>query len=76
MSSPDVSTDIVLVQEFPDLAQAYQVSSVPLTVVEPLAEGAGVQGQGTSILGAQAEAVFLSALAEVGGTGDSPGDGP
>lgn len=61
-----MTTDIVLVQEFPDLAQTYQVSSVPLTVVEPLEGDTGVVGQGTSILGAQAESVFLAAVAEVG----------
>jgi predicted DsbA family dithiol-disulfide isomerase len=63
-----VTTDIVMVQEFPDLAQTYSVSSVPLTVIEPLEDGAGLVGEGTSVLGAQAEGVFLAALAEVGGT--------
>jgi len=61
-----VTTDIVMVQEFPDLARTYSVSSVPLTVVEPLEDGAGLVGQGTSVLGAQGEEAFLAALAEVG----------
>ena len=61
-----MTTDIVMVQEFPDLAQTYSVSSVPLTVVEPLEDGAGLVGQGTSVLGAQGEEAFLSAVAEVG----------
>lgn len=68
MASPEVTTDIVMVQEFPDLARTYSVSSVPLTVVEPLEDGAGLVGQGTSVLGAQAEEVFLAAVAEVGAT--------
>ena len=55
-----------MVQEFPDLAQTYSVSSVPLTVVEPLEDGAGLVGQGTSVLGARGEDVFLAAVAEVG----------
>lgn len=75
MSSPEITTDVVLVQEFPDLAQAYQVSSVPLTVIEPLEGGTGVIGQGTSILGAQAESAFVSAVTEVGAGGDSPSGG-
>ena len=61
-----MTTDIVMVQEFPDLARTYSVSSVPLTVIEPLEDGAGVVGQGTSVLGARGEEVFLSAVAEVG----------
>lgn len=61
-----MTTDIVMVQEFPDLARTYSVSSVPLTVVEPMEGGAGVTGQGTSVLGARGEEVFLSAVAEVG----------
>ena len=56
----------MLVQEFPDLARAYGVSSVPLTVIEPLDTGKPVFGQGTSILGAQPEAAFIAAVAEVG----------
>ena len=67
MVSPRVTTDIVMVQEFPDLARTYSVSSVPLTVVEPLEDGAGPFGQGTSVLGARGEEAFLSAVAEVGG---------
>lgn len=65
-----MTTDIVMVQEFPDLAQTYSVSSVPLTVVEPLEDGAGLVGQGASVLGAQAEEVFLAAVAEVGAGAD------
>ncbi len=61
-----MTTDIVMVQEFPDLARTYSVSSVPLTVVEPLEDGTGLVGQGTSVLGAQGEEAFLSAVAEVG----------
>ncbi len=61
-----MTTDIVMVQEFPDLARTYSVSSVPLTVVEPLEDGAGVTGQGTSVLGARGEEAFLAAVAEVG----------
>ncbi len=67
MASPEVTTDIVMVQEFPDLASTYSVSSVPLTVFEPLRDGAGLVGQGTSVLGAREEEVFLSAAAEAGG---------
>lgn len=61
-----MTTDIVMVQEFPDLARTYSVSSVPLTVVEPLEDGAGLVGQGTSVLGARGEDAFLAAVAEVG----------
>ena len=65
-----MTTDIVMVQEFPDLAQTYSVSSVPLTVVEPVEDGAGLVGQGTTVLGARGEEVFLSAVAEVGAISD------
>lgn len=61
-----MTTDIVMVQEFPDLARTYSVSSVPLTVVEPAEDGVGVVGQGTSVLGARGEEAFLAAVAEVG----------
>ena len=61
-----MTTDVVMVQEFPDLARTYSVSSVPLTVFEPLEDGTGLVGQGTSVLGARGEEAFLSALAEVG----------
>ena len=40
--------------------------AVPLTVVEPLEDGTGLAGQGTSVLGARGEEAFLSAVAEVG----------
>lgn len=60
-----MTTDIIMVEEFPDLAQTYSVASVPLTVIEPLENGTGLVGQGTKVLGAQAEEVFLSALSEV-----------
>ena len=75
MVSPEITTDIVMVQEFPDLAQTYSVSSVPLTVVEPLEDGAGLFGKGTSVLGAREEEVFLSAVAEVG-AGANPHQDP
>ncbi len=61
-----MTADIVMVQEFPDLARTYSVSSVPLTVVEPLEDGTGLVGQGTSVLGAQGEEAFVAAVAEVG----------
>ena len=69
-----MTTDIVMVQEFPDLARTYAVASVPLTVVEPLEDGAGLVGQGTSVLGAQGEAAFVSAVTEVGGIAESNGN--
>ena len=60
-----MSAEVVLVQEFPDLARAYQVSSVPLTVIEPVSATA-VGGQGTSVLGARPESAFLEAVVEAG----------
>ena len=70
-----MTTDIVMVQEFPDLARTYSVSSVPLTVVEPVEDGAGLVGQGTSVLGARGEEVFLAAVAGVG-AGANPSQEP
>lgn len=70
-----MTTDIVMVQEFPDLARTYSVSSVPLTVVEPLEDGAGLVGHGTSVLGARGEEAFLSAVVEVG-AGAHPNQDP
>ena len=70
-----MTADIVMVQEFPDLARTYSVSSVPLTVVEPLEDGTGLVGQGTSVLGAQGEEAFLAAVAEVGAV-SSPNQEP
>ncbi len=56
----------MLVQEFPDLARAYSVSSVPLTVMEPVRNGSPVAGEGSSVLGARPEEVFVEAIASVG----------
>ncbi len=74
MASERVSTDVVLVQEFPDLARAYAVSSVPLTVMEPVHDGVPATGQGVSVLGARPEEVFTDALVSVGGGSRSRGD--
>lgn len=60
----------MLVQEFPDLARAYAVSSVPLTVMEPVFGGAPAAGQGRSVLGARPEEAFVEALVAVGGGSD------
>ena len=70
-----MTTDIVMVQEFPDLARTYSVSSVPLTVIEPLQDGTGLVGQGTSVVGAWGEEAFLSAVVEMGANSD-PGQDP
>lgn len=67
-----MSTEVILVQEFPDLARTYQVSSVPLTVIEPLMGEGPLPRQRASILGARPEADFLEAVLEVG-EGDEPG---
>ncbi|MDE2661235.1 MAG: hypothetical protein OXI45_13605 [Acidobacteriota bacterium] len=74
MVSPEVTTDIVMVQEFPDLARTYSVSSVPLTVIEPLQNGTGLVGQGTSVVGARGEEAFLSAVVEMGANSDPEQD--
>ena len=67
-----MSSEVVLVQEFPDLARAYQVSSVPLTVVEPVGTEIPVGKPGASVLGARPEAAFLRAVLEAAGA-DEPG---
>lgn len=69
-----MTTDIVMVQEFPDLARTYSVSSVPLTVIEPLQNGTGLVGQGTSVVGARGEEAFLSAVVEMGANSDPEQD--
>ncbi|MDE2710895.1 MAG: hypothetical protein OXI65_03920 [Acidobacteriota bacterium] len=69
-----MTTDIVMVQEFPDLARTYSVSSVPLTVIEPLQDGTGLVGQGTSVVGARGEEAFLSAVVEMGANSDPEQD--
>ena len=74
MASEQVSTDVVLVQEFPDLARAYAVSSVPLTVVEPVRDGIPATGQGVSVLGARPAEDFVDAVVSVGGD-SRPGSG-
>jgi len=50
-----VSTDVVLAQDFPELAARYQASSVPLTVIESA-------GAVRKVLGARPESFFREAL--------------
>ena len=57
MASASISTDVVLAQDFPELAQRYRAQSVPLTVIE---SGNAVR----TVLGARPEAVFRDALIE------------
>lgn len=53
MSSDKITADVVEVQEFPDVAQKYQVRGVPMTVVN---EGAPIMG---NVGGAQLLAAVL-----------------
>ena len=41
MASPNVKAEIIECQEFPDMAQAFQVSGVPKTVINDRAEFVG-----------------------------------
>ncbi len=50
-----VSTDVVLAQDFPHLAQQYRVESVPLAVIESA-------GAVRTVLGARPESFFRDAL--------------
>ncbi len=52
-----MSTDVVLAQDFPELAQRYQAHSVPLTVIESA-------GAARTVLGARPESFFRDALVE------------
>ena len=41
LETPQITADVVEIQEFPDLAQAYGVRSVPLTVINEYTRFAG-----------------------------------
>ena len=52
MASPNVTAEVVEVQEFPDVARQYQVMGVPKTVINDTAE----------FVGAVPDEVFLNAI--------------
>jgi len=57
MSSARITADVVEVQEFPDVAQRYQVRGVPMTIVN----------EGTPIMGNVGGAKLLDAILAAGG---------
>jgi predicted DsbA family dithiol-disulfide isomerase len=57
MSSARITADVVEVQEFPDVAQRYQVRGVPMTLVN----------EGAPIMGNVGGAKLLLAVLEAGG---------
>ena len=64
LDSPKVATDVVEVQEFSHLAQAYRVMSVPKTVINDRVQ----------IMGAVTEEELLKRVLEAAGEGDSETD--
>ena len=42
LENPQITADVVEIEEFPDLARAYGVRSVPLTVINEYTRFAGV----------------------------------
>ena len=61
VESARITSDVIEIQEFPDLARRYAVSGVPKIVVNDQIE----------LLGAQSEATLLSAVLQVGDDGDA-----
>jgi glutaredoxin-like protein len=57
MSSAQISADVIEVQEFPDVAQRYQIRGVPMTVVN----------EGEPLMGNVGGARLLAAVREAGG---------
>ncbi len=57
MANPHITADVVEVQEFPDLAQRYQISGVPKTVISDRVQ----------FLGAVPEEEFLAKVLEAAG---------
>jgi len=54
MANPNISAEVIEVQEFPDVAQRYQVMGVPKTVINDKAE----------FVGAVPDEMFLNAILE------------
>ena len=52
MANPHVSAEVVECQEFPEMAQAFQVSGVPKTVINDRAE----------FVGAVSDEIFVNAI--------------
>ena len=65
IESGRVTADVVEIQEFPALAQAYGVRGVPLTVIN----------DSVAFSGAMTEEVFLSRLLEAVAEGDETEEG-
>ena len=65
MESPRVISDVVEVQEFSHLAQAYRVMGVPKTVINDAVQ----------FTGAVTEEVFLKRVLEAAGEEESEGEG-
>ena len=61
VESGKVIADVVEVSEFPEMARRYGVQGVPKTVLNDRIE----------LLGAQPEGIFVKAVCELGGDGDS-----
>jgi predicted DsbA family dithiol-disulfide isomerase len=59
MSSNKITADVVEVQEFPDVAQRYQVRGVPMTIVN----------EGTPIMGNVGGGQLLAAVLQSAGSG-------
>jgi predicted DsbA family dithiol-disulfide isomerase len=55
-----ITSDVIEIQEFPDLAQRYAVTGVPKIVFNDQIE----------LIGAQPESALLSAVLQAGGNGD------
>ena len=64
MANPNISAEVIEVQEFPEMAQRYQVMGVPKTVINDKAE----------FVGAVPDEVFLNAILEA--IGKPPMDPP
>ena len=56
LENPQITADVVEIEEFPDLARAYSVRSVPLTVINEY----------TRFAGAVPEAEFVQKVLAVG----------
>ena len=54
MANPHISAEVVEAQEFPEMAQAFQVTGVPKTVINDMAE----------FVGAVPDEIFVNAILE------------
>ena len=68
LENSNITTDVIEVEEFPNLAQTYMIRSVPVTVLGTVGRFSHL-GPPTQMVGAVTEAQFVEKVLEQGSEG-------